>query len=187
MVEERRGVRLPLPEDFIDETVLTKNLIKHDLDVSARVPVAMVVERPSSFQDAGEFVTARTHELEIGCGRSIAVLKGTFLPLLLIGPEHFIVPTRIERRIDIDQVNAASGSFGSWSRLSPQYTTSVSTRATACSDLASWAFGTVVCFPRLGTLSKSAELTAPTAMWCPAILMAQTGEVQNTDGADKER
>ena len=52
----------PLPNDFVLEIILPKDLVEHDLDVVAGVPVAVVVEAAGLFEDAGELDAARAHE-----------------------------------------------------------------------------------------------------------------------------
>ena len=51
------------------------DLVEHDLDVVAGVPVAMVVAGAASLEEAGELGAARAHELDVGLGRGVPVLE----------------------------------------------------------------------------------------------------------------
>ena len=82
------------------------------------MPVAVVVEAAGLLEDAGQFDAARAHELDVGLGGLVAILEGALL--LRLAPEDFVVAVRVERRVDVDQVDAGVRQLASWSRLSPQ-------------------------------------------------------------------
>ena len=52
----------PLPDYFVLEIALAENLVEHDLDVVAGVPIAVVVKAARLLEDAGEFDAARAHD-----------------------------------------------------------------------------------------------------------------------------
>jgi len=99
--------RLPLPDNFVDEFRFTEDLIEHHLDVMAGVPVAVVIETASLFQYPRNFDAARTHELDVCLRGFVPVFKG---PLLLrLAPEDFIGAVGVERRVNINQIDASVG------------------------------------------------------------------------------
>src|SRR5580700_3785673 len=71
------------------------------------VPIAMVVERPGFLEYPGEFLAARPHVVDVGLCGLMAVLKSALF--FRLSPKHFVVPVRVERRIDVDKINAFSG------------------------------------------------------------------------------
>jgi len=75
----------------------------------AGVPVAVVVEAAGVFQYAVEFDASGAHEVNIGLGGGVAVVEGSFF--LRLTPEDFVIPIGIERRVDVDEVNAPVGEF----------------------------------------------------------------------------
>ena len=107
-----------LPHDFVDEVILSENLVEHDFDVVAGVPVAVVVEAAGFFEHPRQLDAARAHVVDVGLRGGVAVLEGAFL--LGLAPEDFIVAVRIKRRVYVIRSMQSSGSFLSWSRLSPQ-------------------------------------------------------------------
>ena len=99
-----------LPDDLVDEIVLAKNLVQHHLHVMRGVPVAVVVEAAGLLEDAGELDAAGPHVVDVGLRGGVAVFEG---PLLLgLAPEDFVVAVGVERRIDVDQVDAGIGQLG---------------------------------------------------------------------------
>ena len=55
------------------------NLVEHDLDVVAGVPVVVVIKAAGLFEDAGELHAARPHVVNVGAGGFVAVFKGALL------------------------------------------------------------------------------------------------------------
>jgi hypothetical protein len=94
---------------FILETAFTQNLIQHDLDVMRSVPIAVVVETASFLQDASQLHAAGPHEIDVRFCGFVTVLEGTLF--FRFAPEHLIVAIRVERWINVDQVNAGVGKF----------------------------------------------------------------------------
>src|SRR5690348_459750 len=91
----------PLPNHLILKIVLAKNLVQHDFDVMRSMPIAVIVEAPRWLQNAREFHTTRTHEIDIRLSRCMPILKR---PLLFrLSPENLIAAIRVERRIDVNQ------------------------------------------------------------------------------------
>src|ERR1017187_5980800 len=70
----------------------------------ARVPVAVVIKAARLLQHPCQLHATRPHELDIRLRRLVPVLERP--SLLRLAPEHLIVPVRIERRIDVDQIDA---------------------------------------------------------------------------------
>src|SRR5258705_11571673 len=64
---------------LILKIILSKNLVEHDLDVVAGVPVAVVIKAAGLFEDAGELHAARAHVVNVSLGVLVAVFKGTLL------------------------------------------------------------------------------------------------------------
>jgi len=78
------------------------------------VPVAVVVESAGLLEQAGELHAAGAHGFDVGLRAGVAVFEG---PLFLrLAPEDFALMLNravgIERRIDVDQINARIGEFG---------------------------------------------------------------------------
>ena len=96
-----------LPDYLVPELVLSEDLVKHDLDVVARVPVAMVVEGAGFLEDACELEAAGPHEFDVGLGGGVSVLEGPAFAGL--APEDFVVAVGIEGGIDVDEVDAGVG------------------------------------------------------------------------------
>ena len=71
---------LSLPNNFIHEIVFPENLVEHDFDVVAGVPVAVVIKAAGLFEDAGELHAARAHVVNVSPGVLVAVFKGALLP-----------------------------------------------------------------------------------------------------------
>ena len=59
-----------LPNNFVLKIILPENLVEHDLDVVAGVPVAVVIKAAGLFEDAGQFHAARAHVINVGLGRT---------------------------------------------------------------------------------------------------------------------
>ena len=93
------------PDDFALEVFFPENLIEHHLHVMRSVPVAVVVEAAGLLEHAGEFDAARAHVVDVGAGVLVPVLEGALL--LGLAPEDFVVAVRVERRVDVDEVDAA--------------------------------------------------------------------------------
>jgi len=97
--------RLALPNDFIDEIVLAENLVEHDFDVMASVPVAVVIEAASFLKHPVQLDAAGPHVFNVRLGRFVPVFEGAFL--FRFTPEHFVVPVRVERWVNIDEIDTA--------------------------------------------------------------------------------
>lgn len=96
--------RLPLPDNFIDESVFPENPIKHHFDVMTGVPVAVIEERPSRLQHTGELLTTWSHEVDVSLCRCVPVIKG---PLFLcLAPKYLVIPVRIKWWVYVDQIHA---------------------------------------------------------------------------------
>ena len=95
------------PDDLVNELVLAENLVEHDFDVVAGVPVAVVVKASGFFQHAMQLHTTWAHELHVSLRGCMSIFEGAFL--FRLAPEHFVVPVRIERRVDVDQIDACVG------------------------------------------------------------------------------
>jgi hypothetical protein len=89
----------------VSKEVLAENLVEHDFDVVAGVPVAVVIEAAGFLEHAVQFDAARAHVLDVGLGRFVAVFEAALL--LRLAPENFVVAIRVERRVDVDQIDAA--------------------------------------------------------------------------------
>ena len=63
--------RLSLPNDLVNKLVLPENLVQHDLDIVAGVPVAVVVERAGFLQDAVHLHAPGPHEVDIRLRRGV--------------------------------------------------------------------------------------------------------------------
>ena len=61
----------------IGKIIFAENLVEHDLDVVAGVPVAVVIKAAGRFEDAGELHAARAHVVNVGAGGFVAVVKRT--------------------------------------------------------------------------------------------------------------
>ena len=70
----------------------------------AGVPVAVIVEAAGFLQHAVQFDAARAHVVDVGLGRFVTVFEAAFL--LRLAPEDFVVAVRVERRVDVDQIDA---------------------------------------------------------------------------------
>jgi hypothetical protein len=99
--------RLAFPDDLILELPLPENLVEHDLDVVASVPIAVVVEGAGGFEDAVEFEAAGTHEFDVGLGALVAVLEGTLF--FGLAPEDLVVAVRVKGRVDVDKIDTGAG------------------------------------------------------------------------------
>ena len=64
-----------LPNYFVDKSVLSENLVKHDLDVMGSVPVAVIVEAASFLEHSRQFNAAWAHELYIGLRGFVPILE----------------------------------------------------------------------------------------------------------------
>jgi len=74
------------------------------------MPVAVVVEAAGVLEDAGELHAAGTHVLDVGLRGGVVVFEGSLF--LGFAPEDFVVAVGVERRIDVDQINAGIGQLG---------------------------------------------------------------------------
>lgn len=73
-------------------------------DVVAGVPVAVIIEAAGFLEDAVQLDAAGAHVVDVGLGRFVAVGEA---PLLFcLAPEDFVVPVRVEGRVDVDQIDA---------------------------------------------------------------------------------
>ena len=67
----------------------------------------MVVEGARLLEDAGQFDAPGPHVVDVRLRGGVAVLER---PLLLrLAPEDFVVSVGVERRVDVDQVDAGIG------------------------------------------------------------------------------
>ena len=110
MPEFRAGIGMSsraLPNNVVLKIILADDLIEHNLDVVACMPVAVIVKAARLLEHARHLNTARSHELDISLGRSVSVLKGA--PFLGLTPKDFVISIRVEWRIDVDQGNARIG------------------------------------------------------------------------------
>jgi len=92
------------------EIIFAENLVEHDLDVVAGVPVAVVIKAAGFFEDAGELHAARAHVVNVSPGVLVAVFKGA-LPLGL-APKDFVVAVGVEGRVNVNQIHAGVGQLG---------------------------------------------------------------------------
>ena len=70
----------------------------------ACVPIAVIVEAARLFQHTRQFHATRAHEFDVGLRGFMPVIEG---PLLFrLAPKHLIVAIGIERRVNVDEVNA---------------------------------------------------------------------------------
>jgi hypothetical protein len=53
------------PDDFVLKIILPENLVEHDLDEVAGVPVAVVIKAAGLFEEAGELHIARAHTVNV--------------------------------------------------------------------------------------------------------------------------
>lgn len=96
-----------LPHDLILKLVFPEYLIEHDLDVVRGVPIAVIVKAAGLFQDAHQFDAARAHEFNVSLRRFVPIIERALL--LRLAPEHFVISIRVERWIDVDQIDARIG------------------------------------------------------------------------------
>ena len=76
-------------------------------------PVAVVVEGAGLLEDAVEFGAAGAHEVDVGGRGGVAVFEGAlFLFFLRFAPEDLVVAVGVERRVDVDEVDAGVGELG---------------------------------------------------------------------------
>ena len=108
-LEGKTFCRRPPPDDFALKIIFAENLVEHDFDVVAGVPVAVVIKAAGLFEDTGQFHAAGAHEIHVGLGAGVAVVKGALLAGLT--PKDLVVPVRIEWRVNVNEVNAGVGQF----------------------------------------------------------------------------
>ena len=70
----------------------------------------MIVEAASFLEDACELHAAGTHVFDVGLRAGVSVLEGSLF--FAFAPEDFIIAVAVERRIDVDQINAVIGQLG---------------------------------------------------------------------------
>ena len=92
------------------DLIFSQNLVEHDLDVVAGVPVAVVIKAAGLFEDAGELHAARAHVVNVGLGVLVAVFKGALF--LVLPPKDLVVAVGVERRVNVDQIHAGVGQLG---------------------------------------------------------------------------
>ena len=95
---------LAFPDYLVDEIILSENLVQHDLDIMRGVPIAVVIKRPCILQNAGYFHTTRPHDVDVGSRRFVPIFKGALL--FRLTPKHLVISVGIERRVDVDQIDA---------------------------------------------------------------------------------
>ncbi len=83
---------------------------KQFLNEANGVPVAVVIKAAGLFEDAGQFHAARAHVVNVGAGGFVAVFKRALL--LGLAPEDLVIAVGIERRVNVNQVNAGIGQLG---------------------------------------------------------------------------
>ena len=81
----------------------------------------MVVERTGFLEYTRQFDTARSHVINVSLSAGVTIRKRTLL--FCLAPEHFVVAIRVERRIDVNKVNAVIRQFAELfeSPLYPSY------------------------------------------------------------------
>ena len=89
--------------------IFPENLVEHDFDVMAGVPVAVVIKAAGLFEDAGQLHAARAHVVNVSLGVLVPVFKGALL--LGFAPKDFVVAVRVERRVDVNEIDALRGQF----------------------------------------------------------------------------
>ena len=97
------------PNNLVLKIILAKDSIQHCFDVMAGVPVAVIIKAAGRFEDARQLFAARAHVVNVSRGGFVAVVKPPLLARLR--PEDFVVAVGIERRVDINQVDAAIRQF----------------------------------------------------------------------------
>src|ERR1039457_1320791 len=99
-----------------DFLIFAENLVEHDLDVVAGVPVAVVIKAAGLFEDAGELHAARAQVVNVSLGVLVAVFKGALL--LGLAPETVpvrpltVVAVGVEGRVNVNQIHAGVGQLG---------------------------------------------------------------------------
>ena len=101
---------LPLPNYFVYEIIFAENLVEHDFDVVAGVPIAVVIKAAGLFEDAGELHATRAHVVNVGAGGFVAVVKGALL--LGFAPKDLVVAVGVEGRVNVNEVHAGVGQLG---------------------------------------------------------------------------
>ena len=66
----------------------------------------MVIEAAGFLEHTMQFDAAGAHVLDVGLGRFVAVLEAALL--LGLTPKNFVVAIRIERRVDVDEIDTAA-------------------------------------------------------------------------------
>lgn len=93
-----------LPDDFVVKLILAENLVEHDFDVMAGVPVTVIIEAAGLLENAVQFDTTRPHVVDVGLGRFVSIFEAAFL--FRLAPENFVIPVRVERRIYVNEIDA---------------------------------------------------------------------------------
>src|SRR2546428_13828329 len=107
----------------IHPQAVAQDLVEHDLDVVAGVPVAVVVEAAGLLEHAGQLDRARPHEFDGRLGRFVPVLER---PLLLgLAPEHLGVCSAAFRPFSERAKARTTNLFLTGSLVSPQNTSSL--------------------------------------------------------------
>ena len=93
------------PRYFVLELIFTEHLITHYLDIMAGMPITMTIEAPGVFEHTGKLYTSRPPEIRDRlASRHVCLRQLRFFFCLPL--EYFVISIRIERRVDVDQVNA---------------------------------------------------------------------------------
>ena len=100
---------ISLPNNFVLKVIFPENLVEHDLDVVAGVPVAVVVKASGLLEHAGQFDASRVHVADVGLSGGVTVIEGPLL--LVLAPEGLVIAIAVERGIDVDQVHAGGREF----------------------------------------------------------------------------
>jgi hypothetical protein len=96
-----------MPDDLALEIVFPEDLVQHHLDVMAGVPIAVKVKAAGPLQNTRQFHAAGPHEFDIRLGGFMAVVEGSLF--LCFAPEDFVISVGVERRIDVDEIDAGIG------------------------------------------------------------------------------
>ena len=107
---------ISLPNNFVLKVIFPENLVEHDLDVVAGVPVAVVIKAAGLFEDAGELHAARAQIVNVSLGVLVVAFKGA----LLLGLAPETVPVRpltviafgVEGRVNVNQIHAGIRKLG---------------------------------------------------------------------------
>ncbi len=69
----------------------------------------VAVETPGFLEHAMQFDAARAHVIDVSLGRFVPVFEAALL--FRLAPKNFVVAIRVERRVDVDEIDAAVRQF----------------------------------------------------------------------------